>query len=415
MAIQYLSPEELPVLPPKVLVAGMTGTGKSTLAAYLALGIRDLLGWSTPIVWIDTEERAQAAVSNVFNIVAQKNQVKVSSLVQIVKTRSIFDARTVIQDCEKAQKIVLIDQASHLVDDMRAAHLKKVRRDRLYIHDYGILKPLFRKTFLDPYLYSSVPVILVARGKDDLRDEIDEDQSTPEKTVRNLVSHGTKARLDGDTGYEAYLNIMMYKELNPHFKPNARKNANKQRDVIYAVVEKDNYGPCHGQSFFNPSFKDFVGHFKAMGIEKDVELKAERKPVESQPEQMRGEFESDMTDEQRRKYAQQVELWEQIVSELTIIYSASQGNAKAMKTQALSAMAGTTSVKAWKRFDVELLKFYLTVVQEFKNEVFAGKAPKTPKELDTQIKEMVKFLRELQAAAPVPVNGNANDDELPFD
>ena len=350
--ISYMTPETLPVLPPKCLVFGKTGTGKSTLSMRMLLGLREMMELNKrPIFIMDTEERAGALMANVLKPAGVPNK-----LIKIAQTRSIYDAEQVIKDASKEGGFVLIDQATHLVADLRNAYKKQKKKESLSMYDYGFLKPLFRKHFVDPYLYADVPVFLVARGKNDLRDEIDEDQTEEKgKITTKLINYGVDAQLDGDTAYEAYLNILVETVPNPKFKARAKKAAFKAKNAVNATVVKDNYGAVHGLQFLDPQFSDFLGHFQAMQIAPGVTMKAERTPKETTGEQVQKIFEENGAG---REYHEKKQLLETITADLAMIFPKQNKLSKGLLGEVMQWISGTKSWTAWKGADIKVVELY---------------------------------------------------------
>lgn len=280
MALKLMTADQLAAQPPKILVYGQTGAGKSTMAGELACGIRTILGADKPVFLLDTEERAQAVVQNIYG----PKDVPV----KIALTRSVYDAAELFRVAKNQASVIVIDQATHLWTDLQEAWKKKKKRSFLTINEWGIVKPIWRKNVLDPFLYTNIPTIIVARGKNELAEEIDEDKSAETgKDEIKLVNKGLQAKLEGDSAYEAYLMIMMSAEANPNFRPTAKKEENKQRFVIHATVAKDNFGGVHGKVFPNPTFEHFIPHFEKIGLKNGVELRPNANPLKPHPNKSR--------------------------------------------------------------------------------------------------------------------------------
>ena len=410
MSITYMTPDTLPVLPPKVLVFGKTGTGKSTLSMRLLLGLREMMELTKrPIFLMDTEERAQALVANVLKPAGVPNK-----LIKIAQTRSIYDAEQVIKDASKEGGFVLIDQATHLVADLRNAYKKQKGRERLTMYDYGFLKPLFRKHFVDPYLYADVPVFLVARGKNDLRDEIDEDETQDTGSIKTkLVNHGVDAQLDGDTAYEAYLNILVEMVPNPFFKAGARKEKSKAKHAINATVIKDNYGAVHARQFMDPQFQHFLPHFQAMDIAPGVTLKAARAPKETTSDQVQKIFEENGAG---KEYFEKKQLLETITADLAMIFPKSNKLNKGLLGEVMQYISGTKSWSAWQGADIKVVEVYARYTNNLAQVAKSGvKGFDTWPGLKEHL-ETVKGLIQAQDESQTSFEANLvqTDDDLPL-
>jgi hypothetical protein len=397
--------EELPVLPPKILIYGQTGAGKSTLAAEMACGIRAITKSDKPVFIQDTEERVQAIVANVY-----KPQ---GIPVEVAQTRSYDHTRQLIKMAEKDASCLIIDQGSHLWKDLFVGYQNSKRRKWLKPNEWGEVIGMWTD-LLDDFLYSSVPAILVSRAKNALKEVIDEEKSEQTgKTETTLMNQGFEAALQGETAYEAYFMVLLTRENNPEFMPTSKSEKRRQRFSRVATVTKDNFAAVDNKTIINPSFKDFKLHFQKMGIGPDAKMAGERKPVHTDPEKFK--------DPHAGAAYKKAEVMDKIKRTFGMMFPSRSEKDKAKVTRIMSAMSGAESLKTWAGLDVSILEWYLKGLKYMKTKKDAGDFPEQDKEVEAWTAKAMRELKEQEDAVrtgesiQAALDASEDDDSLPWD
>lgn len=227
----------------KAAIEGFAGTGKTTLAAMIAMGIHKRIGSTKPIVVYDTE-RAFSKIKDEFD--------KAGIQVKHKKSRSLADLITSFQACEAGYAdILLIDSISHVWQSFQNAYLeaksKRLRKPvtKLAFPDWGYLKPEWKKGFSDWVINSNFHVIFTGRAAYEY--DYDQDEETGKMT--ELKKSGIKMQAEKEAAYEPDILILM----------ETIQDLISDNKSIYrrATILKDRYRIIDGKQFKNPTFKDF--------------------------------------------------------------------------------------------------------------------------------------------------------------
>lgn len=255
----------------KTLLFGETGTGKSTLAAKLAIGLIKTYDLPKHIVFYDTERRAKA----VYDEFVKPEKIEM----EIVESRSLQDLYDFICYCEEKEAIGIIDNATHVWQYVMENYLYKVNQykksrgwqpqKRLYLNDWIEIKPEWVKKFDAPFTAKKCHLIQCARAKNVFEEELQNENDPNSAKLKNV---GSAPRTESNSAFEPYLIIELFRDINTAFE-----NNHKLSKYIYsAVVAKDNFHAINGRFFNNPSFENFDPHFKKLNIndeqQKDVDL-----------------------------------------------------------------------------------------------------------------------------------------------
>jgi hypothetical protein len=176
---------------------GLAGSGKSTTGILTAIAIHQAIKSNKPIVFFDTERAVKflQPYADAFGI-----------RVLVKESRSLADWVETVKLCAAgAADVLVIDSVTHLWDGLLKAHQEKVKRAKLQIDDWGVVKPQWKKWFSDPYLDSRLHIVMCGRAGDVWANEMDED--TGRRKSYNTGVH--KMKVEGETGFEPHLLVDM--------------------------------------------------------------------------------------------------------------------------------------------------------------------------------------------------------------
>jgi hypothetical protein len=223
----------------KMAAEGMAGTGKTYTLAQIALGLYKKIGSKKPIVVFDTENSAKF-----LKPYFAENNIRV----QIKKSRSLADLSKTMEFCREGYSdILFIDSLTHIWQKLLDSFLKEKKKRHLSISDWGILKPIWRERFTEPFVDDKYHAFFTGRAGFEYESEIND-----ETGKREFFKSSIKMKAEGETAYEPDILILMerFEELlNP-----------KKPKVIFrqATVIKSRYAAIDGKTFKQPSYKDFA-------------------------------------------------------------------------------------------------------------------------------------------------------------
>ena len=228
----------------KIGIEGFAGSGKTFLAASLAIGLHKRIGSQKPIVVYDTE-RAFATIWDMFKDAGIE--------VKIRESRSLKDWAQTIEICKSGYSDILItDSVSHIwsqfTTDYIEAKKKRLKNAnvRLSFPDWGYLKPKWKESFSDNIVNSHMHIIFTGRATYEYDHEEDEETGK----MSELRKTGIKMSAERETAYEPNLLVLMETKENVI-------GAGKKEVYREATILKDRYRVIDGKTFKNPTFKDF--------------------------------------------------------------------------------------------------------------------------------------------------------------
>lgn len=230
----------------KVGLLGFAGSGKTTTATRMAIGLVDLMRRAgldhgvRPAFFLDTETGADW-VDPVFK--------EAGIALHTAKTRSFVDLLAAIDESERDASVLIVDSITHFWRELVDSFLKAKRRTRIEFQDWGPLKSEWAR-FTDRYINSALHIIMCGRAGH----EYDHFEDADGK--KQLEKTGIKMKAETETGYEASLLILMER----HMDMDTRK--------VYRVanVLKDRSAKIDGKDFKNPAFRNFLPHFQALNL-----------------------------------------------------------------------------------------------------------------------------------------------------
>jgi hypothetical protein len=316
----------------KVGIFGLQGTGKSTLAALLAIGLSKTFHESAPVAYHDTENGSDF-LKPLFDMEGVKLLVR--------KSKCFADAAATLQEAGRRGCCAFIeDSITGDWDELTESFKKKKGLSKLELYHWGQIKPQWNEEWVTPMLNSPLHVITCGRAGDVWEERDLEDGSSKSMKV------GTKMRAEGQFGYEPSLLIEMRTVQNAtDGKGKRRRNTGRMLHV--ADVLKDRARFLNGKTFEWPDintykagdwekyFKSFAPHFNFLNIG--------GKHVAVNPADSTALFDANgNSDYYKRKQEAQITL-EEIEGTLTAIWPGQDAKSKKFKAMAVDALFGTRS------------------------------------------------------------------------
>lgn len=225
---------------------GFAGSGKTTTATYLAIGLvqhmreRNMAVGGLPIMFLDTETGADWVQPEI-----EGAGIKLMT----AKTRAFKDLMEAVNEAEKGASVLLIDSISHFWTELTETYQKQKKRNRLEFSDWAYLKGQWRR-FTDRYVNSQLHIIMCGRAG------YEYDHFTDEAGKKQIEKSGIKMRAEGETTFEPSLLVLMER--------NQDMTSHKVSRVAH--VMKDRSRTIDGKDFANPTFKHFLPHVEFLNL-----------------------------------------------------------------------------------------------------------------------------------------------------
>lgn len=234
----------------KLGIFGPQGSGKTTTAALLAIGLSITYHNRAPVAFMDTENGSDYLVP-IFEM------EKVPLLV--VKTRAFTDMCGSLKEAQAAGCCVdLIDSYTHPWAELNDSLKAKLKVNKLQFEHMDQLKGLWRG-WTDLMLNSPLHVLMCGRlGY--VWDRAEDDDGR--KVNGELIKLGTKMKSESEAGYEPSLLVEMEGIQNSALRI---KKSRAKRGTInhHAYVLKDRWRALNGKTFIWPDLNEYkVGDWK---------------------------------------------------------------------------------------------------------------------------------------------------------
>lgn len=309
----------------KAAFEGFAGTGKTFTAAQVVIGLHRRIQSTKPIVLFDTEKAAKFLLP-FFREAGIKTLHK--------QSRSLADLAETMRRCgDGISDILFVDSLTHVWENFldaykqRKAEQKKkpITSVRLDISDWGVVKPLWKKEFSEPFVFGKFHAVITGRAGYEYEDREDE-----ETGKSKIVKTGIKMKVEGETAYEPDILVLM-----DRFEEVLEDKRNKKvwRE---ATVLKDRSTLIDGKTFEQPTYEDF-----APVVERILLDAAEDRGV---PERSAGGL---IKDDNTREYAQRRE---QELEEIQgTMVSAWPGQTAMEKKSKSDALAYAFDTRSWEK------------------------------------------------------------------
>ncbi len=310
----------------KVGLYGAQGSGKTTTAMKVAVGLARLSAPVAPIAFVDTETGSDFFVERMKSEGIQFYQLK---------TRAFRQLAPAIEEAEASGAVLVIDSVSHFWDEIRTAYLTKKERSKLQFEDWAIIKDEWRNGYATPFINARCHIIVCGRSQDTYEDFFD-DQGR-----REIAKTGTRMRAEREFGYEPSLVLEMEALSETQDKLRAAKDKRERAGVkisseriIRATVLKDRADVLNGQVIDFPDFEAFLPHFQALNLG--------GKHLGVDGRSSAALFDSGSEAAQRISKLRTIAL-EEIQGEIAAAYPGQDKDSKAIKTDLVHAVFGTRS------------------------------------------------------------------------
>ena len=320
----------------KAALEGFAGSGKTYTAAQVAIGLYKRVGSKKPVIIFDTEKAAKFL----------KPMFAAEGIEVLVReSRSLADLRETMSRARQGlTDLLIIDSISHVWEDFLKAYAEKVRRTRLEFQDWGIIKPTWKNEFSDPFVSDPYHIIMTGRAGYEYENEINK-----ETGKREIYKSGVKMKVEGETAYEPDLLVLM--ERMQEMEGGSIKKVIRQATII-----KDRSTVIDGQTFENPTYKEF-----APAVEVMLEAPA---PMETAAERDAGTL--FRTEEEKYEWKQQKKRWlEEIENYLVSVWPGQAAEQKKLKIDAIYYAFNTMSWTVVESLRPEELEAGFGRVQEF--------------------------------------------------
>lgn len=224
----------------KAGILGFGGSGKTRTATEIAVGLCHYTN-TKKAAFFDTESGSDYIIP----------RFKDAGLeLYTHKGRAFKDLCDFIREAEQSEITALIvDSVSHVWRELQDSYKKRVKRNNLYMQDWGILKGQWQE-FTDLYLNSKLHIILLGRAGYEYEHE--ENEATGKK---EMIKVGTKMKVEGEMAYEPSLLI----EMEGLKQPNGKI-------INRAIILKDRADLMNGKTIDFPKFQDFLPVIQFLNI-----------------------------------------------------------------------------------------------------------------------------------------------------
>lgn len=223
----------------KAAFQGFAGSGKTYTMVMTAIGLHKRLGSTKPIVIFDTEK----SVGKIRHLFAEAGVQA-----QIIESRSLKDLKEIMAGMDEGYAdVMVVDSITHVWENLVDTFLQKKGRDKLQFQDFGVLYPLWKKEFSDPFVNGSYHALFTGRAGNTYGNEINE-----ETGKREIYADGFKMKAGAETAYEPDMLVHME-------RVETLREAKQGEPVSHhlAKVIKDRSALIDGQTFLNPKYADF--------------------------------------------------------------------------------------------------------------------------------------------------------------
>lgn len=347
----------------KVGIFGPQGSGKTTTAMLMAIGLSKTYHGGAPIFFLDTESGSDFMVP-----ICKAEGIRLI----VGKSRSFQDMKAGIREgAEQGACVYLVDSYTHPWKELNDSLKKKLNVSRLEFKHMDQLKTMWQ-SWTDLMLNSPLHTIVSGR----LGYVWDREEEADGKKG-DLVKLGTKMKSESDAGYEPSLLIEME---GIQAEAGRQKSSRSKKGTIthYAYVLKDRWRTLNGKTL---TFKDLNGykpgdykavftafrpHFDnlAIGVAEQRSVDTSR----SSAALFDGNGDSAYQQRARRK---QIAL-EEFDGTLNVLWPDSTAKSKALKNLLVETVFGTRSWSAVENKSVEALDAGLAALRLFEEGVKNG-------------------------------------------
>jgi len=225
----------------KAGILGFQGSGKTYTASDIAIGLSQMIA-NKKVGFFDTEAGSDYVVKKF-----ESSGIEL----MVHKGRAFKDLCDIVRECEQEGiGVLIIDSISHVWRELQDSFKRRVKRQNLYMQDWGILKGQWSE-FTDLYLNSKLHIVMLGRAGYEYDHE--ENEATGKK---EMIKVGTKMKVEGEMAYEPSLLIQM----------DLCRLEGKNGFINRATIIKDRTDTMNGKQINNPRFADFMPVIQSLNI-----------------------------------------------------------------------------------------------------------------------------------------------------
>jgi len=368
---------------------GEQGTGKTTTAFCIALGLSKLYHGGAPIFMHDTEAGSDFLVE-----LAAAEGVKLF----VRKSRSFRDMTAGLQQAVREGACCYIeDSISSDWNELMESFKRNKNISRILMQHWSEIKPRWNDEWVVPMLNAPIHVLTCGRQGDKWEDIEESDGNT------KAIKVGVKMKAEGEFGYEPFLLLWMEAEQK---YSGSKKSRKVQGGFVHrATVLKDKSRRIQGLTFQWPDINNYkVGDWKKVfdQIKPHIDffdLKAEAPHAALAPTGQDVIFtDNGNSDYYKRKQEVQIAL-EEIEGTLTALWPGQDAKSKKFKAAAVYTLFGTRSWTAVTALPIEELNSGLQRLRGI--ELRAKNSPLDEEEVVNQV------LQESMGKSVVPAQVSA--------
>lgn len=354
----------------KIAFQGFAGDGKSFTATQVAIGIHKMIHSAKPIAIFDTEKAFK-------NLKSQFDDAGIEAVCDD-ESRSLASLNAAIKWCENGgADVLIIDSITHVYENFIQAYMDEKRRTRLEFQDWGILKPMWKREFSTPFVQAKVHIIFTGRAGYEYETEVVKEEGKRDR--KEIHKSGIKMKAENETAFEPDMLVMMEK--------NQDILGDKKTITREATILKDRTTQIDGQTFTNPTFKDFYPAISKM--------------LDGAYRESTGMEIPDKFEDWEGKWSKIAKERDSIVSEIEGTFNfmglGTSAADKGLKSATLNKVFGVMSVDNLSTLKVEVLRPGVDILKRFANkyneymaECLEGQIKPDMKHIGSMLDEMLK-------------------------
>ena len=364
----------------KVGEFGEPGSGKTTTAALLAIGISKTYCNNAPVAMMDTE-RASDFTIPIFR----------AEGVQLLthKSKAFADMMAVLAEAEKSGCCCLIvDSVTHTWDELIESYCKKRNIAKPEFHHWRDIKAPW-KVWTDRYLTSPLHIIVVGRVGYEY-----EYQVNAENGKKELIKGDSKMRTEGQFGYEPHL-LMEFERERDGNRFNHVCNVLKDRSwALNGKTLTFTDQPTYKLGYYKVVFDAFKPHFDLLAIGGQQQQLNEASSADLFP----GGHSEHYQREQERKIA-----LDEILATMQLLWPGQSAAEKQLRIRILETLWGVRAWSAVEAMPLEDVQRGLRALRDFEK----------TKEPAVDPDGMLALLeKSVKGEAKPPAATHADDDPL---
>jgi hypothetical protein len=331
----------------KIGIFGDTGSGKTTTAGLLALGLSLTFCDGRPVAMMDTE-----SASDFLLPIFRQEGVKLLT----AKSRAFTDMMAVLREAERSEcAAVIVDSVTHAWTELLESFCRKKQISKPEFHHWNEIKHTWNG-WTTQFLAS--PLHIIVSGRLGYEYEYQEN----ERGKKELVKGDSKMRAEGQFGYEPHLLIEMEKirdTAGAHRGGRFLHRAYILKDRSWALNGKeidfaDKDGYCKGD--WKNVYQAFAPHFEVLNIGG----RQQAAPTSTSD----GLFDPDGSTEYYRRERQKRIALEEIENTMVLMWPGLDQKSKRLKLLVVETVFGTRSWEAVQQQSVEQIENGLKVLRE---------------------------------------------------